>query len=136
MQTLCASGGRYVVFIEPATLGGARPTTGTTRARQYSRDGVSWSALPDGMGPITGQMDRSAAALVLADLTTRVSGVVDLWQCADWWDATKPVKFALGLSTVCVARHSTTTHPARMKSRYRAAIAVARLVDPYCAWIR
>jgi len=136
VQTLCTSGGKYVVFIEPATSGGTRPTMESTRAREYSEDGVRWSTFPDGMGPVTGQMDRTAVALVLADLTIEVRGAIDLWKYADWSNASGPVRFALGVSTICAVRQDTSGCSSRMKSRLRAAVAVARLVEPYCAWVR
>jgi len=80
----------------------------STRAREYSDDGVRWSTFPDGMGPVTGQMDRTAAALVLADLTIEVRGAIDLWQYADWSNASGVgAIFALGVSTICcgASRH-------------------------------
>src|SRR5512139_1128203 len=64
VQALCGSGHGYVIFIEPATLGGARPTTESQSAKEYSPDREHWFALPPGIGPVTGQMDNVATALV------------------------------------------------------------------------
>ena len=81
-------------------------------------------------------MDSSATALVFDELTTDVDRTVDLWAYADAADSDKPVKFILGLSTACAVRKDMSAHPQRMKSRWRRVVAVARLTDPYCAWLR
>jgi hypothetical protein len=47
-----------------------------------------------------------------------------------------PVRFKLGLSTICAVQKKMMRHPDRMKSRYRRVVAVGRLVEPYCAWVR
>jgi len=136
VQAMCRSGLRYAIFVEPATPGGARPTTECDLAAEYSPDGVTWSALPDGLGPVTGQIDRHAAALVFDRLATDVGGAIDLWEYADGANPDMPLKFRLGLSTVCAVRSDMSAHPGRMKSRRRRVIAVARLAQPYCVWLR
>ena len=136
VQAICRSGAGYAIFVEPATPGGARPTTKSDSASEYSLDGVTWSSLPCGLGPVTGQMNRHAAALVFDRLTTDVGGVIDLWDYADGADPETPLKFKLGLSTVCAVRIGMSAHPGRMKSRYRRVVAVARLTQPYCVWLR
>lgn len=75
VQELCASSAGYVIFVEPATPGGARPTTQAERAIGYSADRLNWLALPPGIGPVTGQMDRASTALVFNLLATDVAGV-------------------------------------------------------------
>lgn len=136
VQALCAQGVGYVLFVEPASSGGARPTTESDAASEYSADRAGWLPLPVGIGPVTGQMDDSAAALVFQEITTEVRGAVDLWEYADRDDADRPVRFTLGLSTVCAVRKDTSSHPDRMKSRYRAVVAVGRLAQPWCVWLR
>ena len=137
VQAMCRPESGYVIFVEPSSPGGARPTVAAKSATEYSPDGVTWSSLPDGLGPVTGRMDRSAAALVFDELTTVMEErSVDLWQYAAAAEPDSPLRFALGRSTVCAARQDTSAHPRRMKSRYRRAVAVARLVPPYCVWLR
>ena len=68
--------------------------------------------------------------------TTDVSGTLDLWNYGEFSDIQKPLKFILGCSTVCAVRNDTKAHLEKMKSRYRGIVAVARLADPYCVWIR
>jgi hypothetical protein len=136
VQAMCRSGSSYAIFVEPATPGGARPTTESDSAAEYSPDGVTWSSLPDGLGPVTGQIDRHAAALVFDRLTTDVDGAIDLWEYADGANPDMPLKFTLGLSTVCAVRRDMSAHPSRMKSRRRRVVAVARLAEPYCVWLR
>ncbi|MFN0149552.1 MAG: hypothetical protein ACKVU1_02440 [bacterium] len=136
VQELCASSAGYVIFVEPATPGGARPTTQADRATEYSADRLRWLALPPGIGPVTGQLDGAATALVFDRLATNVEGVLDLWRYSDAASPDLPVRFKLGLSTVCALRETTALHPYRMKSRYRGIVAVGRLKEPYCAWVR
>jgi len=136
VQALCASGPGYVFFVEPATPGGARPTTESEVASEYSPDRVTWTALPQGLGPVTGHMDQVAAALVFDQLTTGVQGIIDLWAYVDRVDASRPLKFKLGLSTLCAVRSDTASHRDRMKSRYRRVVAVGHLAAPYCVSLR
>jgi hypothetical protein len=136
VQAICNPGPGYVIFVEPATPGGARPTTESESATDYSPDRVRWFPLPDGIGPVTGQMDSSATALVFDRLTTDVDRTVDLWAYADAADPDQPLRFILGLSTACAVRKDMSDHPRRMKSRYRRVVAVGRLADPYCTWLR
>ena len=136
VQAACASGRGYVVFVEPATSGGARPTTESEAASEYSRDRVAWLPLPEGLSPVTGHMDRMAAALVFSELTTDVDGVLDLWSYSDSAGVGTPLRFKLGVSTVCAVRGESADHPDRMKSRHRRIVAVGRLASPYAAWLR
>ena len=46
VQAVCASGQGYVLFVEPATAGGARPTSGSQAASEYSADQLAWQPLP------------------------------------------------------------------------------------------
>ena len=136
VQNICKSSSAYTTFVEPASKGGARPTTNNETAREYSTDKKIWSQLPKGVGPVTGKIDSSATALVFDAMTTTVSGTIDLWKYSDFSDEDEPLKFILGCSTVCVIQKDMSMHPDRMKSRYRGIVAVAKLTEPYCAWLR
>lgn len=135
VQKNCEAIPAYTIFIEPATRGGARPATKRDAAKEYSCDGVLWKPLPEGLSPVTGKLNR-AAALVFDMMTTNVSGTLDLWDYGDSSEIHSPVKFILGCSTVCAIQKDMKSHPKRMQSRYRGIVAVARLVEPYGAWIR
>jgi hypothetical protein len=136
VQAIFRSMPAYTIFVEPATNGGARPTTIEHTAKEYSSEGNSWHKFPQGLSPVTGKLDTSATALVFDTLTTDVTGTMDLWNYAEASDIHKPLKFILGCSTVCSTRKDMKLHPDRMKSRYRRVVAVARLVEPYCVWLR
>jgi hypothetical protein len=136
VQELCKTIPAYTIFVEPATLGGARPTTTEDISTEYSSDRESWYPLPQGTSPVTGKLDAVAFALVFDMMTTAVEGTLDLWGYGDFFDVQNPLKFMLGRSTVCAVRKDMTTHPGRMKSRYRGIVAVARLAQPYCVWLR
>jgi hypothetical protein len=136
VQDLCRTIPSYTIFIEPSTIGGARPTTTEDISREYSGDGELWYPLPKGISPVTGKLDAGAFALVFDMMTTAVAGTLDLWGYGDFFDMENPLKFMLGRSTVCAVRKDMTKHAARMKSRYRGIVAVARLAQPYCVWMR
>lgn len=136
VQAICTPGQGYVIFVEPAAPNGARPTRESVGATEYSPDRASWLPLPNGIGPVTGHMNNSAAGLVFDELTTAVGRTIDLWEYADAADSDQPLRFGLGLSTACAVRKDMSVHPRRMKSRYRRVVAVARLTAPYCVWLR
>lgn len=136
VQRLCTAAPGYTIFIGPATTGGARPTTMADTAKEYSHDRSVWRQLPVGLSPVTGKLDNVATALVFDVLTTDVGGVLDLWAYSEDSEGHKPLKFALGSSTVCAVRRDSSVHPERMKSRYRKIVAVARINEPFCVWVR
>jgi len=136
VQDICKPSPAYTIFVEPASKGGARPTTNNEAAKEHSADKKIWSQLPKDVGPVTGKIDSSATALVFDRMTTNVSGTIDLWKYSDFSVEEKPLKFILGCSTVCVIQKDMSTHPDRMKSRYRGIISVAKLTEPYCVWLR
>ncbi len=136
VSALCRHSPVFALFVAPATPGGARPTTKGDPATEYSCDRGSWHPLPDGMSPVTGKLDTCAAALVFDMLTTDVHTTLDLWGYADASVPASPLRFKLGCSTVCALRADMGLHPNRMKSRYRPIVALARLTDPYCVWLR
>jgi hypothetical protein len=136
VQGICKTSLAYAIFIEPATKGGARPTIEENAAIEYSNDKILWHKLPKDISPVTGKLDASATALVFDMMTTNVKGALDLWNYGDFSNAQNPLKFILGCSTVCAIQKDMTSHPGRMKSRYREIVAVARLAQPYCVWLR
>ena len=138
VQSICSAVPAYTIFVEPATKGGARPTTADDSANEYSDNGKLWHEFPEGLSPVTGKLDTNAAALVFDMLAIVVDkrSELDLWGYGDLANIQKPLKFMLGCSTVCAVRNDLTLHSETMKSRYRRIVAVARLAKPYCVWIR
>ncbi len=136
VQRICTTVPGYTIFVEPATKGGARPTTEEDAAKEYSDDGIQWHRFPNGLSPVTGKLGSGATALVFDLMTTDLSGTLDLWDYGELSDINKPLRFILGCSTVCAFRKDTRSHPDKMKSRYRGIVAIARLAHPYCVWVR
>jgi len=136
VQGICKTPPVYAIFIEPATKGGARPTTEDDAAIEYSNDRILWHKLPKGISPVTGKLDASATALVFDMITNDVIETLDLWNYGEALDIHKPLRFILGCSTVCAVRKNMKSHPQKMRSRYRGIVAVAQLADPYCVWVR
>ncbi len=136
VQQVCNSFPSYTIFIEPATKGGARPTTKEDAAKEYSNDGKVWHQLPEGLGPVTGKLDKAATSIVFDKIETDIDATLDLWNYAEAFDVHKPIKFILGCSTVCAIIKDMKVIPDRIKSRYRKIVAVGRIVEPYSVWLR
>ena len=137
VQQLCRTTPAYVIFVSPATKGGARPTIAQDSATEYSENWKVWYPFPDGLSPVTGKLDARTAALVFDMLTVSINDTfLDLWNYADFTDTQRPVRLILGCSTVCAVRKDMRYHPDKLKSRYREVVAIARLADPYCVWVR
>ena len=136
VQRICTTVPGNTIFVEPATKGGARPTTKEDAAKEYSDDGIQWHRFPNGLSPVTGKLGSGATALVFDLMTTDLSGTLDLWDYGELSDINKPLRFILGCSTVCAFRKDTRSHRNKMKSRYRGIVAIARLAHPYCVWVR
>jgi hypothetical protein len=136
VQKMCSTSPGYTIFVEPSTKGGARPTIESKPAKEFSHDRIIWQRLPIGIGPVTGKLDRGATALVFETLTTSIGGVLDLWNYSEYSDISRPLKFTLGCSTICSVRKESEAHIERMKSRYRGIVAVARMKEPFCVWVR
>jgi hypothetical protein len=136
VQNICKEFPVFTIFVEPSSKGGARPTIEEDAAEEYSPDKVLWSKLSKELSPVTGKLDAGATALVFDTMTTDVNGVLDLWGYGEAFDIQKPIRFTLGCSTICAALNTTKLHSNTMKSRYRRIVAVARLANPYCVWLR
>jgi hypothetical protein len=136
VQHLCGDHPTHVLFVAPASAGGARPTEADEKAVEYSVDGLRWRALPAGLGPVTGNLDSRAYALVFDALEIVEDGTADLWHYADFAEPEEPIKMILGCSTVCATKKDMTSHPGKLKSRVRRILAVARTVAPHCVFVR
>ena len=141
IQTICSAARDRAnepicAFLEPSSPGGAVPTKISCAAAEYSTDLSTWESLPSGIGPVTGQMTRSACALVFDQLVLCESRVLDLWHYADFFNQEQPVKIRQGASTVGVVGRNTGVHSARMKSHIRQVIAIGRLIEPFAVWLR
>jgi hypothetical protein len=130
------SGSPLCAFLAPSSPGGAVPTKTASAAAEYSADCCEWKTLPRGISPVTGQMTPSTCALVFDELCLLTSTVIDLWQYADFFTPGMPVKIRQGASTLGVTRCDTSSHPDRMKSHLREALAVGRLVHPFAVWVK
>jgi hypothetical protein len=163
VQKMCRFDSTYVVFVEPATKGGARPAIADKKATTFSENGFIWNPLPNQLGPVTGKLDSRAYALVFNKLETiAAKQEMDLWHYADFVNQEKPIRMilepynkfstlfaqkicylrllssssGLGSSTVCAIKKDMKGHPERLKSRFRRVVAVGLLVAPYCVWVR
>jgi hypothetical protein len=136
VQEMCRITPAYVLFVAPATTGGARPTIAQDATKEYSENGEVWHLIPNGLSPVTGKLDSRSAALVFDMLSTSVNAMLDLWNYADFADTQRPVKLRLGCSTLCAVLKDMGHHSGRLKSRHRQIVAVARLATPYCVWVR
>jgi hypothetical protein len=160
---MCRFDSTYVVFVESATKGGARPAIADKKATAFSENGCIWNPLPNQLGPVTGKLDSRAYALVFNKLETiDAKQEIDLWHYADFADQKKPMRMmlepynkfstlfaqkicylrllssssGLGCSTVCAIKKDMKEHPERLKSRFRRIVAAGLLAAPYCVWVK
>ena len=125
----------YCVFIEASSKGGAVATKLASSAKSYSKDNLTWDVLPRGLSPVTGKIDKSAYALVFNRLKL-VNDVIDLWRYADFFDQNNPIKIIRGASTICAIKKDMSNHASKIKSRYRRVIAIGKLCEPFCVYLR
>lgn len=133
----------YCVFISPSSVGGASPTESSSPAGRFSdrpvrptrHDVAAWSALPAGLGEVTGHIDAAAHALVFDQLQLVRGQGLSLWDWAEFGPAGLPIKTRQGSSTLCAVRRNTASHPDRMKSCARSIVAIGRLAKPYSVWL-
>jgi len=127
----------HCIFIEPSSAGGSVPTKSSNPAKMYSSDKLRWSEFPKGISPVTGKIDGNAYALVFNELKL-VDSVIDLWDYADFFNPSKPLKIMQGASTLCAIKKDMSKIPfrERIKSRFRRIVAVGKLCSPYGVWVK
>lgn len=127
----------FVIFLTPSSKQGARPTTESGTATQMSIDKACWQPLPNGLGPVTGNLKSAAYALVLSELTLcQDLALLDVWSYANGIAASNPIRFQLGASTVLAQRSDTSWRPDRMRSHKRRIMAVGKFVTPVSVFIK
>ena len=127
----------FTVFIEPSTKGGAIPTKESSGAREYSEDKTKWTGFPIGLTPVTGKIDGNTFALIfdrLELLPTRTN--IDLWNYAGFFNQENPITIRQGGSTLCAIKKDMSRCKNKIKSRFRRVVAVGKLCNPYCVWLR
>ena len=125
----------YCVFIEASSKGGAVPTKTASSAKSYSKDNLTWVVLPRGLSPVTGKIDKNAYALVFNRLEL-VTDSIDLWSYADFFNQNSPLKIIQGASTICAINKDMANDTDKIKSRYRRVIAIGKLCEPFCVYLR
>ena len=136
VQNMINSQPMYTIFIAPGSKQGAKMTGTADAAKEFSEDKAFWHPLPKALSQVTGRIDNYAAALVFDVLQIADNGWLNLWDYADFYDDKKPIRFMQGCSAFCAIKKDTSFHPKKLKSNLRRIIAVGRLVEPYCVWLR
>lgn len=103
-------------------------------AESYSVDNKKWSILPEELSSVTGEINKGAYALIF-DSLREVDDEINLWEYADFLTK-KAIKIRLGNSTLCAIRKNTAEEMDKMKSPNRKIIAIAKLHEPYCVWLK
>lgn len=136
-QTKKTGSGCYCVFMEPSSKGGALPATSKEVAKSFSKDGLIWYNFPRGLGLVTGKIGRGAQALVLDQLEpVKPISHINLWDYADFTSESSPLKIIRGVSTVCAVKKDMCGHKDKMVSNRRRIVAVGRICDPFCVYLR
>lgn len=139
VQQLCkeadAENKCYCVFIEASSKGGALPTKTASSATNYSKDNLTWDVLHQKLSPVTGKIDNNSYALVFNWLELMNDGI-DLWSYSDFFNQNNPVRIIQGASTICAIKKDMSNHTGKIKSRYRRIIAIGKLCEPFCVYLR
>jgi hypothetical protein len=125
------------IFIQPSSPAGSTPTKTSDSAKKFSTDNLVWSVLPSGLSPVTGKIDSGAYALIFNRLQLK-QGALDLWDYADFFEPSKPLKIMQGGSTLCALRKDISSFPdtEKIKSRFRGIVAVGNIQEPYAVWLK
>ena len=123
----------YCVFIEPSSKGGAIPTKSASPAKEYSKDKIRWLNLPQGLSPVTGKLPSYGLVLNHLEL---VKDNIDLWNYADFFNQNSPIKIIRGASTICSIKKDMSSHSSKIKSRFRKVIAIGKICEPFCVYLR
>ena len=127
----------YCIFIEPSNRGGARPTTESKHAREFSSDKQTWKSLPSEISPVTGNITKNSYALVFDELQILKETLqLDLWNYADFNDQEEPILPKLGVSTFCAIQKDMSNHHKKIKSNLRNIIAIGKIDNLGCVWLR
>lgn len=131
-------GTAYVILIQPATPGGAKDTTIPNYAQQFSPDNRHWYQFDKRLCKVMVNIRRDAFAFRFDKITLIENKhiVLDLWNYASYLETNKAIRTGQGFSTVCAEKKDTRYYPDRMLSHEREIVAVARLIEPYCVWLR
>jgi len=125
----------FCVFINASSVGGATPTKIASSAKSYSKDRITWNNLPMKLSPVTGKIDRNTYALILNYLDL-LNDKIDLWYYAHFFNQEQPLKILQGGSTLCAIKKDMSNYNNKIKSRYREIIAIGKLCEPFCVWLR
>jgi hypothetical protein len=142
VQRLCKEANKaeedcYCIFIEPSAKGGASPATTDTSAKSYSEDGTVWYDLPSKLSPVTGKIGSGAQALVFDQLQlANAMCIANLWDYADFMCQSLPLKIIRGVSTVCAVKKDMHSHKGKMISNRRRIVAIGRICDPSCVYLK
>nr|MDO8098465.1 hypothetical protein [Candidatus Njordarchaeota archaeon] len=133
----------FAVFIEPSAKKPAVPTRDGARthaistAKKYSADRTEWTEFPIGLTPLTGKIDGITFALLLDQLELLPTRrIIDLWNYADFYNQENPITIRQRSSTLCAMKKDMSRSKNKIKSRFRKVVAVGRLRNPYCVWVR
>lgn len=137
VQAMCkeAKNDVYAIFVEASSIGGAKPTKTAESAKGYSEDRIAWKNMPEGLGPVTGRISSNAFALLFNQLQL-TDGEIDLWDYADFFSQDEPLKIYQGASTMCAVKKDMSSHANRIKSNHRRIVAVGKLCEPFCVWLK
>jgi lipopolysaccharide export LptBFGC system permease protein LptF len=127
----------YCLFIEASTKKGARPTTESKKATEYSEDKQIWKLFNKKNSPVTGNIRKNSYAMVFDELSIIESkSEFNLWDYGDFDKQTEPILPKLGVSTWCGIKKNMSNHPDKIKSNLRKIMAVAKLHNIGSVWLR
>jgi hypothetical protein len=125
-QVAAENAGAPVLLLSPKSPSRRKPTS-TDRAWEFSADGTAWTTFADEIGKVTGRLNPWGMALVLDRLEKAPpNSTLNLSDYEDFVRQDHPVRIALGASTICVRRKSTSA-----TGMTRLVVAIGWLKEPY-----
>jgi len=127
----------FCIFIEPSFPGGARPTTESKQAKEFSVDKQSWELFSNKLSPVTGKITKNAYSMVFNELSILDEETsLNLWDYADFNEQESPILPNVGKSTFCAIKKDTSNHSKKIKTNLRKIMAIGKLHNEGYVWLR
>jgi len=130
IQAFCSSqNAQHVIFVARTRDAAEGPSTGH-KARSYSVNGKAWQTMPNGLGDVTGNINKATTGLWLAALEKVETGNLNLEGFSKHPSGPALDRFWPSDSTYLVRRIEPVS-----AGRYEI-LAVGRLATPFAVWLK
>ena len=136
---------QFILFITPSTPNGAKQTSTEHLVRRYSNNYKNWEDLPQGMGKVTGSIDKLTCGLVIDELmyfgrNNLAFGDnnlnINLQQYFEYKNPGISIRFMQGNSMLCSIKATPSILVRGMLNINRKIVGVGRLRFPFSVWLQ